>query len=262
MRVCNLGSGSTGNLTYIETEKCKVIVDAGFCAKDIEFRLSLLKVNPRDLNAILITHEHIDHIKGLDVFASRFNLPVYIHTKGYKALLSKLKKADKIRFICFDDMDFDIKDLHISNFQLSHDSEYCSGFSFCEGVKKMSILTDLGYTSSEVLSKLKGSTLVYLESNHDEKMLKENPNYPFMLKQRILGKRGHLSNLAAAEVVKYLAENGTKQIMLSHLSQENNTPKLAYDTICNYLSKFGIIEGKNIHVSVTSIYPSNIFKIV
>ena len=259
MRICNLSSGSDGNLTYIETNNAKVILDAGLSAKEIEFRLSLLKVEPSSLDAILITHEHIDHIKGLDVFASRYKTPVYVHNKGYDALVSKLKRVDQINFVRFDDMDFDIKDLHVSNFSLPHDSVYCSGYSFVENEKKVSILTDLGHTTSEVLSKIKGSTLVYLESNHDEEMLKENPRYPFMLKQRILGKNGHLSNRSAAEVIKFLAENGTKQVMLSHLSRENNTPGLAYKTICDYLEENGIVEGKNIKISTTSILPSNVF---
>ena len=259
MRVCNLSSGSDGNLTYIDTNNARVILDAGLSAKEIEFRLSLLNVNPKSLDAILVTHEHIDHIKGIDALASKYNIPVYVHNKGYDALISKLKHFKDIKFVRFDDMDFDIKDLHITNFQLPHDSVYCSGYTFKENEKKVSILTDLGHTTSEVLSKIKGSTLVYLEANHDEEMLKQNPNYPFVLKQRILGKNGHLSNVSAAQVVKYLAENGTKQVMLSHLSTENNTPALAYKTICDYLKENGIIEGKNIKISTTSILPSNVF---
>ncbi|MBO7527232.1 MAG: MBL fold metallo-hydrolase [Clostridia bacterium] len=241
MRVCNLSSGSDGNLTYIESKNAKVILDAGLSAKEIEFRLSLLKVSPKDLDAILITHEHIDHIKGVDVIATRYNIPVYVHNKGYNALYNKLKRAEQIKFVRFDDMDFSINDLKISNFAVPHDSVYCCGYTFKENEKKLSILTDLGHTTSEVLSKIKGSTLVYLEANHDEDMLKANPNYSFVLKQRILGKNGHLSNISAAQVIKYLAENGTKQVMLSHLSRENNTPSVAYKTICDYLKEYGII---------------------
>ena len=259
MRVCNLSSGSDGNLTYIESQNAKVLLDAGLASKEIEFRLSLLNVSPKNLDAILITHEHIDHIKGLDVFAKKYKLLVYVHNKGYDALYSKLKRANDINLVRFDDMDFDIKDLHISNFSLPHDSAYCSGYSFKENDKKVSILTDLGHTTSEVLAKIKGSTLVYLESNHDVEMLKQNPRYSFMLKQRILGKNGHLSNDSAAQIIKFLAENGTKQVMLSHLSRENNTPALAYKTICDYLKQNGIEEGKNIKISTTSILPSNVF---
>ena len=167
----------------------------------------------------------------------------------------------KLKFVLFDDLDFYIKDLKVINFSLPHDSAYCSGYSFLENTKKVSILTDLGYTNSEVLSKISGSTLVYLESNHDVDMLKNNPHYPLMLKQRILGRNGHLSNIGAAEVIKKLVDSGTKQIMLSHLSTENNSPDIAYNTICSYLRQYGIEEGKNIKIATTSIYPSYIFKI-
>lgn len=261
MKICNLGSGSDGNLTYIETARAKVLLDAGLSATEITKRLALLQVAPEEIDAILITHEHTDHIKGIDVFATKYNTRVYVHSKGYEALKIKLKKASQISFTLFDDLDFYINDLKIINYQLSHDSAYCSGYSFIEKSKKVSILTDLGYTNDEVLSKIDGSTLVYLESNHDINMLKANPNYSLILKQRILGNRGHLSNNSAAEVILRLAQGGTKQVMLSHLSRENNTPELAYSTICNYLKEHGVEEGKNIKIATTSIYPSYIFKI-
>ena len=261
MKICNLSSGSDGNLTYIETAGAKVLLDAGLSCSEITKRLALLGVMPEQIDAILITHEHSDHIKGLDVFASKYKTNVYVHTKGYAALVHKLKKEKQIQFMLFDDMDFCIKDLKVSNFSLPHDSVYCSGYSFVEKTKKVSFLTDLGYASSYVLAKIAGSTLVYLESNHDVDMLNNNPNYPLMLKQRILGRNGHLSNISAAEVIKHLAETGTKQVMLSHLSTENNTPSKAYSTICEYLQQFGIEEGTHIKIAATSTNPSFIFKI-
>ncbi|MBE7074973.1 MAG: MBL fold metallo-hydrolase [Clostridiales bacterium] len=261
MRICNLGSGSDGNLTYIETLNSKVLLDVGLSCSEIIRRLSLLNVQPQEIDAILITHEHVDHIKGLDVFASKYHTKVYVHNKGLWAVKAKLKKSEQITFVPFDDLDFFIKDLKISNFPLSHDSEYCSGYTFLENTKKVSILTDLGYTNAEVLSKIQGSVLVYLEANHDIDMLNNNPSYPLQLKHRILGKRGHLSNLAAAQVIEQLAYTGTKQIMLSHLSRENNSPEIAYGTICAYLKERGIEEGKHIKIATTSIYPSYVFNI-
>ena len=261
MRVCNLSSGSDGNLTYIETLNAKILLDAGLSASEITKRLALLRVTPEEIDAILITHEHCDHIKGLDVFASKYHTKVYVHNKGLWALKSKLKKCDQIQFMPFDDMDFYIKDLLVTNFPLSHDSEYCSGYSFKEKTKKVSILTDLGYTNNEILSKIAGSVLVYIEANHDIDMLKNNPSYPLVLKQRILGKRGHLSNVACAEAVEYLARTCTKQVMLAHLSRENNTPELAYGTVCAYLKEHGIEEGKNIKIATASIYPSFVFNV-
>lgn len=261
MKVCNLGSGSDGNLTYIQTQNAKVLVDAGLSAKEITTRLSLLNVSPQQIDAILVTHEHTDHIKGIDTFATKYHTKVFVHTKGLSALKSKLKKAQQIQFVAFDDLDFFVNDLKVSNFPVSHDAVYCSGYTFQENAKRVSILTDLGYTNSEVISKISGSTLVYLESNHDEELLKANPHYPLRLKARILGKNGHLSNICAAKVIEYLAQSGTKQVMLSHLSKENNTPLLAYTTICEYLKTKGIYEGENIKIATTSIYPSYIFNI-
>lgn len=261
MKVCNLGSGSDGNLTYIATSKVKILIDAGLSASEITKRLALLNVLPHEIDAILITHEHTDHIKGIDVFASKYHTKVYVHNKGLWAVKSKLKKADQISFMPFDDMDFIIGDLQISNFPLSHDSEYCCGYSFLQNTKKVSILTDLGYTNAEILSKIQGSVLVYLEANHDVDMLKNNIMYPPMLKQRILGKHGHLSNIQSAEAILDLVQGGTKQIMLSHLSTENNTPDLAYGTICAYLKEHGVEEGKHIKIACTSIYPSYVFNV-
>ena len=261
MKVCNLSSGSDGNLTYIETLNAKILLDAGLSASEITKRLALLRVTPEEIDAILITHEHSDHINGLDVFASKYHTKVYVHSKGIWAVKAKLKKCDKIQFVEFDDLDFYIKDLLVSNFPLSHDSQYCTGYCFKEKTKKVSILTDLGYTNNEILSKIAGSVLVYIEANHDVDMLKNNPTYSLALKHRILSNRGHLSNIACAQAVEYLAHTGTKQIMLSHLSRENNTPELAYGTVCAYLKEHGIEEGKNIKVATASIYPSYVFNI-
>ena len=261
MRVCNLGSGSDGNMTYVESANAKILIDIGFCCTEVIKRLSLLNVSPEEIDAILITHEHSDHIKGLDVFASKYGTKIFAHQKGIDAIKSKLKKAHKMHFIAFDDMFFYIKDLKIQSFALPHDSVYCCGYTISENDKKMSILTDCGVASQQIVENLKGSILVYLESNHDETMLRNNINYPATLKQRILGKKGHLSNISAGHIIEYLAQNGTKQVMLSHLSTENNTPELAYNTICEYLSSKNITEGKNIRISTTSTLPSNVFRL-
>ncbi len=261
MRVCNLSSGSDGNVTYVETDNVKILVDIGLSCAEVCKRLKLLNVDGSDIDAILITHEHSDHIKGLDVFASKYKTKVFVHEKGMAAVFSKMKKLSPSQMFSFGDFSFYIKDLIVDNVSLPHDSVHCTGYIFTCNQRKFSIITDLGHTTNVILNKISGSSLVYLESNHDEKMLRENPNYSASLKARILGTKGHLSNLASAKVIEYLARNGTRQVMLSHLSRQNNTEVLAYTTVCDYLKTKGIIEGEHIKISVASILPSAIFKL-
>lgn len=261
MRVCNLSSGSDGNCTYVETDNVKVLVDIGLCASEVAKRLKILGVEPSQINAILISHEHNDHIKGLDVFATKYKTKIYVHTRGVGAVYIKMRKLPASQIYSFDDLPFQISDLCVDNVSLPHDSVHCSGYILSNGSRKISIITDLGHTNDVILNKIKGSSLVYLESNHDINMLKSNPNYPAKLKARILGKFGHLSNLDCAKAIEYLAKSGTKQIMLSHISRKNNTQSLAYTTVCDYLKSVGIVEGKDIKIATTSINMSTIFRL-
>lgn len=259
MRVCNLSSGSDGNITYIETQSAKILVDIGLSCSEVQNRLKFIGVEPQEITAILITHEHSDHIKGLDVFVNKFRPKVYVHEKGIEAVFEKMKKADKSCFFKFSDNDFSIGETIISNVCLPHDSKYCSGYIISSNQRKIAIITDLGHTNDVIINKIKGSSLVYLESNHDIKMLHDNPNYPQVLKTRILGKRGHLSNIDCAKVVEQLAKSGTKQVMLSHISPHNNYPELAYKTVCDYLRSVGINEGEHIKISVALTMPTTMF---
>lgn len=259
MKICNLSSGSDGNLTYIESTSAKLLVDIGLSCKETETRLKLLGVEPCQIDAIMITHEHYDHIKGLENFAKKHKTAIFVHEDGYIPLLNKLKCNLNIQL--FNDFNFAIKDITVSTVPLPHDVKRCTGYTFKECEKKISIITDLGHTNSEILQNLAGSSLVFLEANHDKKMLLENSHYPATLKQRILGMRGHLSNQDCAEAIVWLAQMGCKQIVLSHLSTENNTPEFAYQYIKNYLSECGIIEGKNIKIDVATTVPRAIFKL-
>lgn len=261
MRVCNLSSGSDGNITYIETDNVKVLVDIGLSCTEVCKRLELLNVKPNEINAILISHEHNDHIKGLDIFASKYKTKVYVHEKGMGAVYAKMRKLPAVQMYSFGDFAFNIGDLLVDNVSLPHDSVHCSGYILSCNQKKISIITDLGHTNDVILNKISGSLLVYLESNHDVEMLKHNPKYTASLKARILGKNGHLSNLSCAMAIEQLVKSGTKQIMLSHLSRKNNTEILAYTTVCDYLKTKGIVEGENVKISVASIVPSAIFKL-
>ncbi len=261
MRVCNLSSGSDGNCTYVETENIKILVDIGLSAKEIEKRLAYLGVEPKDISAILISHEHIDHIRGLDVFASKYKTKVYVHAKGMGAVFAKMKKLPASQMFEFEDFEFYIGDIMVDTVSLPHDSVYCSGYILSNSGRKISIITDLGHTSDVILNKISGSSLVYLESNYDDEMLEQNPYYPESLKARIFGKNGHLSNTDCAKACEFLIKTGTKQIMLSHLSQKNNTEKLAYFTVCSYLKSKGIVEGEGVRISVAKLVPTAIFNL-
>lgn len=259
MRVFNLSSGSDGNATYIETENARILVDDGISCSETLKRLALIGVKGEDIDAIVVTHEHSDHIKGLDVFSKRFNTPIYAHNDVWEGLYKKLSKVKEENMRIFTG-DFDIKDLIISPVEIPHDVK-CFGYSIQNENSKVSLLTDLGHTNDKILNSVQGSQLVYLEANHDLSMLRNCEKYPLSLRMRIAGKNGHLSNDASADFAEKLVKTGTKQIVLSHLSRENNTPELAFTYISKKLDEKGIIEGKNVRIDVATIVPTRIFKL-
>jgi len=259
MRIINLSSGSDGNLTYVESESTRILVDAGLCCKDIQERLAILGVDGKDIDAIVLTHEHIDHTKGVDVFSRKFDTPIYAHNDVWANYYHKLNKVpDKSKKIFTEA--FEIKDLLLNPVEVPHDVK-CFGFSIIENDKKISILTDLGHTNDRILQSVQGSQLIYLEANHDINMLKNCEKYPLSLKMRIAGKNGHLSNDASAEFIEQLITSGTKQIVLSHLSKENNSPELAYNYITAKLADKGLIEGETFRIDVATTRPTTLFKL-
>ena len=258
MRIINLASGSKGNLTYLETDNTKILVDDGLSCQETVNRLSLLGVNPDDIDAIMVTHEHTDHTKGIDVFSKKFNKPVFAHEDVWLGLDGQLKNVKQENRKLFTG-DFSFKELIIRPVEVPHDVK-CYGFSFEENNKKISILTDLGHTNDKILQSISGSQLVYLEANYDRQRLDNSLKYPLSLKRRIDGPNGHLSNLASANAIERLVLSGTRQIVLSHLSEENNSPELAYQFICNELSKRGLNEGIDFKIDVASPKPGVVFR--
>ncbi len=250
MRVINLSSGSDGNITYIEADNTKLLLDDGLSCQETIKRLELIGVKPSELNGIIISHEHSDHIKGVDIFSSKFNLPVYAHEQVWQGLDDKLKKVSSLNRKLFDG-DFELQDLTISPVEVPHDVK-CFGFSFSQGNKKISVVTDLGHTTDKIIHSISGSQIVYLEANYDKEKLFNGTKYPLSLKRRIDGPNGHLSNNASAMAVERLAMSGTRQIILSHLSKENNSPDLAYNFVCTELKKDGIIEGQDVRIDVAT----------
>lgn len=250
MKAVSLASGSKGNSYLISTDKTKILVDLGICEKELLSKLELMKINPRDINAIFITHEHDDHIKGLGTFLKNYSPKIFIHELSAPLADKKLNGKLKNEIIFYDKQEIVFNDLFIRNFKQSHDSKHCCGFSIEDKTGKISVSTDLGIMTDDILRNLDNSNLVYLESNHDERLLLENENYPVFLKKRILSNQGHLSNKASYETIKHLAVNNVSQVVLSHLSEENNSPSLAYNYIKNQLLKNNIIEGEDIFIDV------------
>ncbi|MCL2621535.1 MAG: MBL fold metallo-hydrolase [Firmicutes bacterium] len=250
LKVCSIASGSKGNCIYVASQTTKLLIDCGICLKEITKRLEQIGVKPNEINAILLTHEHGDHICGVDLFVKNFGIPVYVHKKTSNAFAHKLKLNTMKAMQYFTDDKFTIGDITIDACELSHDSAFCFGYAISCNGSKAAIATDLGCVTPEIINFLSGSQLVFLESNHCTEMLSNNDYYPLKLKRRILSNRGHLSNKACAEVVYSLVQNNCGQIVLSHLSEKNNHPMHAYNTIKKFLESKGVIEGVHVAVDV------------
>lgn len=230
MKVCVLSSGSKGNTTYVETKKARILIDMGNTSKYVKEKLEGLGVEPASLDAILITHTHADHIKGLKVFEKNYNIPVYIT----KPMTSELDYIDNLVYM--DNDDFDIKDMHIRAIKTSHDADDSRGFVVSNNGKSIVYITDTGYINEKYFNILSNRDVYIMESNHDVEML-SNGRYPFLLRQRILSDKGHLSNKDSARYLSSFIGDKTKYILLAHLSEENNTKELAYDTLTHKLNE-------------------------
>lgn len=249
-KFCPLFSSSTGNSIYIGGGDESILIDVGMTAKQTEQALWNIGVDADSIRNIFITHEHSDHVKGLKVFLKKHKARVFM-TEGTREALSKtdiLDTAEDIEIITSDGIDAGC--MHIKPFAISHDCvEPCGYTAEMANGRKFAVATDLGIMTDEVMNALKGSDLVMLESNHDVNML-QCGGYPYMLKRRILGVKGHLSNDACAEALVELVKSGTTRIFLGHLSRENNVPQLAYRTSVSALEMAGANEGDDYLIRV------------
>ncbi len=227
--VCMLASGSKGNAIYISNGSASVLIDAGLSGIEIERRLESVAVRPADLDAIIVTHEHADHVRGVGVLARRFGLPVYLTDKTRKAVNNIGTIQDVQAFGC--GSSFKIETMTFHPFSVSHDAEDPVGFTVQQNEIKIGIATDLGIATALVKEHLKGCSLLIIEANHDPSMLVNGP-YPWPLKQRIKGRSGHLSNEESKELLMDLQHNRLKYVVLAHLSETNNMPQKAFDTVC------------------------------
>lgn len=233
MRLCSIASGSSGNCIYVGTDTTHLLVDAGISGKRTEAGLNDLGISASDLDGILITHEHNDHIHGLGVLARRYGIPIY-GTKETLEAISKMSSVGKMDSSLFQminpDDKFCIKDITVNSMHISHDAAAPVAYRLSHGKKKIGIITDLGCFNDYTVENLKGMDALLIEANHDIRMLQVGP-YPYYLKQRILGEKGHLSNEASGRLLGCLLHDNMKQVVLGHLSKENNMAELAYETV-------------------------------
>jgi phosphoribosyl 1,2-cyclic phosphodiesterase len=242
MKLCSIASGSSGNCIFVGSEQTNLLVDAGISAKRIENGLDRIDINPDTLQGILVTHEHSDHVSGLGIMARRYHIPIYA-TYETSMALRRSKALGKIDDELFNyiepDIAFKINDISIEPFSTSHDAVNPVCYTMQIGNEKIGIATDLGKYDDYIVSKLIGSDLLMIEANHDINMLLVG-KYPYYLKQRILGERGHLSNDSSADLISKLIENKQQHIILAHLSKDNNYSELAYETVICELARLGI----------------------
>lgn len=242
-RICPLFSGSSGNSYYIGSAFAGILIDAGRTAKQLNAMLEFCGIEFDAVKAIFVTHEHSDHVKGLRVFASRQHIPVYASSGTLCALEEMGCINNKFPAGVIDEKGLECADMFIKPFRTSHDSAESVGYRIqTRDGRVVGFSTDLGVFSDSVRRELTGADLVVLESNHDVGMLQNGP-YPYPLKRRILSDTGHLSNQACANELYGLAQAGTTRFVLAHLSSENNTPELAYQTSLCSLSLAGLKEG-------------------
>ncbi len=236
MKISVLASGSRGNSSLIVTDKVKILVDLGTTCLYVEKRLKELEISPLEINAIFLTHTHIDHIAGIKVFVKKYNPKIYLSEKMHNEIKSKLEITN-YEYIEEETM---LYNLHIEALKVSHDVSDCHSYIFTKEKKSVALITDTGYIHKKHFEKLRNKNAYLMESNHDVKMLMEG-KYPHHLKHRVVGDVGHLSNVDSAYYLSKLIGEDTKKIVLIHLSKDNNTKELAFNTLKDTFNKNNIM---------------------
>jgi len=251
LKLCVLGSGSSGNCTYVATEQTRILVDAGISGKATEKRLHSIGVDISTIDAVCVTHEHDDHRSALSVLSRRHGMALYGNSGTIEAI-ERRERADLPWNIFTTGSPFEIGDLRIEPFSVPHDSYEPVGFAMdCDGAR-VGIATDIGIATTLVRERLRDCNLIVIESNHDESLLRESAR-PWALKQRIAGRQGHLSNERAGDLIAEVAGQALRTVVLAHLSSDCNSPELALRTVKNALDTQGL--G---HVSVRMTYPDRV----
>lgn len=248
MKLTILGSGSAGNASYVETDETRLLVDVGFSGRQIRQRLATIGRVPENLTAILITHEHSDHISGLAAIAEKARLPVYCN----RATMEEIKRTVGVSLdfrLFVAGGGFEVGDINVETFSIPHDAQDPVGFVLRTSGSSIGFATDLGHVTKLVLERIRNTTALVLESNHDVKMLQDCPHRPWSLKQRILSRHGHLSNEAAADCVAEIMSAELRHLYLGHLSRDCNKPELAQRVMNKRLQTLG---ATHVQLNVTS----------
>lgn len=253
-------SGSSGNCTLIWCNNTKILIDCGISGKKVTAYLNDIGIDPCEIDSILVTHEHIDHTSGVGIMSRKFDIPI-IASEGTWSGMDIGKIAEDNRQIFSKNTSMEIGDINITPFDIPHDAMQPTGYIIQAEGKKIAVATDMGHITNTVTDSLTGCDAVILEANYDEHMLQTGP-YPQNLKARVAGAKGHLANKDAGALASYLAKKGTKHIMLGHLSNENNSPEIAFSEVARELEFIGIKPGKDIMLSVAPRYniSENVFK--
>jgi len=239
---CPLASGSKGNCIYVGTERTKILIDAGISAKAVKSKLAEINVDLADIDAILITHEHGDHIQGLKVLAYKYGIPVFANSETAKGIVDYFHDCPKFKIFSTGET-FEFGDIEIHPFSIQHDTLDPVAFTMRIDNLKLGFCADLGFVTSLVQHQLRNCDYLYLEANHQPSMVHASPR-PMIYKQRVLSRLGHLSNESCGNLLKEIAHDGLKHVHLAHLSSECNTPETALGVIR------GILEEKGIHLDM------------
>ena len=250
MLFCPLCSGSSGNASFLEAEGRRFLIDAGLTRKRIAALLESIGVPLHTIDAVFLTHEHVDHVAGAGVLARAHHIPVYAAADCFSALPPSVGEIPAACMRVFEpDREFFCGKVRVFPFSTPHDAAHAVGYSFMAEGRKVTVMTDVGHVDERLLTQLSGSDLVLLEANHDVDMLLAGP-YPYPLKQCILSRRGHLCNEDCGRALIALHERGVRNVILGHLSRENNTPELARVTIEAMLESAGILSDMRVSVAL------------
>lgn len=250
VKICALRSGSSGNAIFVGSGETRLLIDAGVSLRDIETALAEIGEAAGQLSGILITHEHTDHARSVGALLRRYHVPLYVNSGTLDAMRSQLGKYNEGLIRLFNSNEpFAIGDLQVAGYRTSHDAAESVAFKIETGQGAVAICTDLGWLDPTLLGQLNGSRLIYVEANYDPTMLAAGP-YPQMLKHRIAGDYGHLSNMDSARAILHFLDHGTEQFVLSHLSKENNYPELAMQTVRDHLQANNAQVDRDLRIDV------------